>query len=194
MVTITIDAVNYESYLSVSDADDFLNADLGLNAIWAAASTDDKGRALVSATRWIDQQTWQGEKVSDAQALDWPRTGVTVEGNEVSSASVPQDILDGCATLAALLIQSSTIATSSSTGSNIKRVLAGSAEVEFFRPTTGSRFPDLVMRYLGPYLAAFSDLTYNLGSVAFGTKDADGNTIVSDIPTQDSFLKTGGLY
>jgi hypothetical protein len=193
MVTITISGTDYDSYLSVADADDFLGADLALYATWAAATTDDKGRALVSATRWIDQQSWQGSKTSDAQPLDWPRTGVIFEGESVDSGSVPQDILDGCAMLAALLIQDSSIAGSSSTSSNIKRVLAGTAEVEFFTPTKGGSFPDKADRYFRGYLSGYASLTYNFGSLAFGTKDSDGNTIASDIPIQSSFIRNSGL-
>lgn len=193
MVTIVIAGINYESYLSLQDADDFLGGDLTLNALWLAVPEAARSQALVTATRWTDQQTWQGERVSQAQALDWPRTGVSVEGHDVSSASIPQDILDGVATLAALLVEDNAILESSTTGSNIKLVVAGSAEVEFFRSTSGTKFPDQVQRYIGAYLEAFGELTYNLGSLAFGTRDADGVIIPSDIPTQGSFLRNSGL-
>ena len=43
---------------------------------WSSATTDQKNRALVTATKRIDRERFLGARASDTQALQWPRTGV----------------------------------------------------------------------------------------------------------------------
>ena len=45
-------------------------------AAWASATTDQKNRALYTATQRIDRERFLGARASDTQALQWPRTGV----------------------------------------------------------------------------------------------------------------------
>lgn len=60
MAIVTIASVDYEVYADVATADAYLAADLRLNAIWSAATADDKARAMVTATRLLNRQSWQG--------------------------------------------------------------------------------------------------------------------------------------
>jgi hypothetical protein len=43
---------------------------------WASATTDQKNRALYSATQRLDRERFLGARATDTQALQWPRTGV----------------------------------------------------------------------------------------------------------------------
>jgi hypothetical protein len=63
-----------ESYISVSDADAYFS-NRG-NATWAALDTTQKEQALRSATDYMLQafrMRWAGMRVTETQALDWPR-------------------------------------------------------------------------------------------------------------------------
>lgn len=181
MVTITIGANNYEAYADVATADVFLAADSRLNAIWTAADTDTKSRALVTSTRLIDRQDWKGTKTVDTQPLEWPRTGVVDrDGNALDPGVIPQEIIDGSIILAALIVEDPTLAEATSTGSNTKRVKAGSAEVEFFRPQVGTRFPIILHELFGDLLES-SSFGSSSGSRSFGTDQE------STIPNADSF-------
>lgn len=40
------------------------------------ATADQRIRALISATRRLDQERWKGVRVNETQALQWPRYGV----------------------------------------------------------------------------------------------------------------------
>jgi hypothetical protein len=67
------------SYCSVTEADSY--ADTVLNAgVWTAATTADKSRALIMATRLLDDLCeWKGIPTTDTQALKWPRRGVITQ-------------------------------------------------------------------------------------------------------------------
>src|SRR5215471_12736068 len=61
------------SYTSVADADTYLSGQL-YNSEWVALSPDDKARAVISATRTIDNNmTYGGFIVVFNQPLRWPR-------------------------------------------------------------------------------------------------------------------------
>jgi hypothetical protein len=161
MATITIETNDYDSYLSVAEATAYLAARLDAGA-WTSATTDDKGRALVSATRLIDRRIYMGAKTSDTQALQFPRTGLVCDGIEVASDTVPQKVLDATAELAlAILNDLSTLAKTDFSEAQTRRLRAGSAEIEFFEATTGPStilgkqyFPDVVNDLLRCFFSA----------------------------------------
>jgi hypothetical protein len=93
---------NAESYASVAAAD-ARNAALGVTT-WAALDTGAKEIALRNATIFMTanyRTRWAGRRVYQAQALDWPRWGVCVDGFDVPSTTVPADIVNACIDLAA---------------------------------------------------------------------------------------------
>ncbi len=62
-----------DSYVSINDADAY-HAQFG-NAAWALASPTEKESALRRATQYIDTSyTFRGERLTDEQALAWPRS------------------------------------------------------------------------------------------------------------------------
>ena len=91
-----------ESYISVADASTY-HSNRG-NTAWASLSTDAiREQCLRKATDFMRQayrSRWQGYKVNEDQALDWPRYGVEVEGYAVDSDIVPTEIKNACAELA----------------------------------------------------------------------------------------------
>jgi hypothetical protein len=93
---------NAESYASVAAAD-ARNAALGVTD-WATLTEGAKEIALRNATRFMlanYRTRWAGRRVYQAQALDWPRWNVVVDGFEVSSTVVPADVVNACVDLAA---------------------------------------------------------------------------------------------
>ncbi len=81
-MAVTIDATaggaNANSYLTLSDAQaivDGMVEDADVTA-WASATTDQKNRALYTATQRLDRERFLGARATDTQALQWPRTGV----------------------------------------------------------------------------------------------------------------------
>src|SRR6476469_7061286 len=65
--------VDANSYADAADGDAYHDGQLWANT-WTSASAGDKEKALVMATRVIDAEyQFNGTRVSDAQALQWPR-------------------------------------------------------------------------------------------------------------------------
>ena len=91
-----------ESYISVADASNYHT--VRGNTAWAALATDAlREAALRRATDYMRQayrSRWQGYKVNEDQALDWPRYDVEVEGYAIDSDIVPTEIKNACAELA----------------------------------------------------------------------------------------------
>jgi hypothetical protein len=89
-----------EAYISVADAGT-RHSNLG-NTAWTGTDAA-KEAALRKATEYMTQAyrgRWQGIRLNETQALDWPRSWVTVDGYAVASNSVPADIANACADLA----------------------------------------------------------------------------------------------
>lgn len=88
-----------ESYISVLDANTYhTNRN---NGDWAEAETSEKEAALRKATDYMLQvcrTRWQGWKVSETQALDWPRNSVYVDqtinyNNQITAHLIPNNVV-----------------------------------------------------------------------------------------------------
>ena len=89
-----------ESYVSVADADARHTA-FG-NSAWTGTDAV-KEAALRRATAYIEQayrSRWQGVRMSEAQALSWPRYNVIVDSWSIASDEVPTEVANACADLA----------------------------------------------------------------------------------------------
>lgn len=107
-VTATAGASNANSYITVATGDDLANVYLGTLA-WSSASTDNKGRALIMATRYLDELDWIGSRASTTQALAWPRTDAECGEQSYSSTVIPQPIKQACFDLAEALLTTPTL-------------------------------------------------------------------------------------
>lgn len=159
MATVTIGMTAYDSYEDLSGADAYLAARIGSAGVWDSTTpTDDvKGQALVTASRWI---------------LEYIRPRVA-SGDlvEPDDATIPQFLQDAASELAFSLVVDSAIQDNATTGSNVERVKAGSAEVQFFRPTSGKAFPERVMVLLNAWLDEVGTVSGISVPVAEGTDE-----------------------
>ncbi len=102
-VVATVGAANANSYLSVAAADDLADDYLGpLN--WTAATTDNKGRALITATRYLDQLEWLGSRATTTQSLAWPRSGAECGEWSFEDDEIPAPIRQAAFDLAEALL------------------------------------------------------------------------------------------
>ena len=93
-MAITIDATvggaNANSYLTLADAQAIVDGfvqDADVTA-WASATTDQKNRALFTATQRLDRERYLGARATDTQALQWPRTGVRKPDTYINTYTV----------------------------------------------------------------------------------------------------------
>lgn len=139
--TLTISAVNYQSYASNTEADEYLGADIKRATAWAALTEDEQNQSLVSATRYLDSFKWDGDMTDEVtpQTEEWPRTGLTDKnGIAVPTATIPQEVEDATILLAYEVSQNTSLFDTNDTGNNVKRVKAGSVEIENFRSESGT--------------------------------------------------------
>lgn len=96
---------NADAYISTADVTTYLTARRVAAdfATWTAADTPTKEIAVRLATQWLDsryQERWRGVKFDGAQALNWPRDSVELDGFILSASDLPQQLLDATAELA----------------------------------------------------------------------------------------------
>jgi hypothetical protein len=93
-MAITIDATvggaNANSYLTLVTAELVIEGFVQDDDVtaWATATTDQKNRALYTATQRLDRERFLGARVTDTQALQWPRTGVRKPDTYINTYAV----------------------------------------------------------------------------------------------------------
>lgn len=149
---------NADSYISVADADAY-HAARG-NTDWDALdSTDDKEPALRRATDFLTAEyrnRWQGARMTATQALDWPRSGVYVDGYLLDDDALPTDIANACAELA---LRSSANDLSPDVERLQESVKVGPIEVKYAAGSSAATLFRAVQNRLAPYLKGSGMLT-----------------------------------
>ena len=149
---VTVGGATANSYISEVDASSYFDERLNVGA-WTAAVTDDRARALISGTRWVDTQGFVGEKATTAQALAWPRADVDDIADDAIPVAVQQAV---CEVALALLAAGTTDLLAVDSTSGVKRKKVDVLETEYFgpddRPTGLEKVPQAI-RFLAPYLA-----------------------------------------
>ena len=118
-----------ESYISVADADTYFTA--RANAAWDALADADKEAALRKATDYMTGRyglRWKGDRVSELQALDWPRSSAYANGFLIDSGSVPVAIQRACAELA---VRASADDLAPDVGAQVKQEVVGPISVTY---------------------------------------------------------------
>ena len=87
---------NANAYADATDGDAYHEGHLYASA-WTAATTANKEKALVMATRLIDAQyQFNGVRANEDQALQWPREGCRIPDfeDELPMDSVPRPVIE----------------------------------------------------------------------------------------------------
>lgn len=142
--------VGTNSYASLVDADAYFDASLRA-LTWAGLDEDTRIRGLIEATRLLERLIYKGTKEVSTQTLAFPRTGVTdCSGTSLTPTQTLTIISQAEFEYAFALIQDPTLLdrTTANAAANTKRLKAGSAEIEYFRPGVSGRYPVQVMETL----------------------------------------------
>ncbi len=167
MAEVTINSEEYNSYSTVAAADTYLNASLGAAAdAWRAADADTKGRGLVTATRWLDGQTWLGEPTDPDQDFAFPRTGI----DGLEDDETPDELVQASQELAAALVEDPDLRTTLSE-TKLQSMSAGSVSLTYFRGESvevSTPFPSIIMDLIGQWLTT-TGIAGGLGVYTSGT-------------------------
>lgn len=107
-INATVGGATANSYLTIADADAIVETMLGTVA-WSTATTDQKTRALITATRGMDTLTWIGTRTSTTQALEWPRTNASCDGVDYADNAIPVEVKYATFDLANALLTTPTL-------------------------------------------------------------------------------------
>lgn len=148
-----------ESYASVTEADDYVDMWSGDQA-WTDASTTDKERALRKGTRFVDTHRFLGHRLTDAQALDWPRDEVgIVDGQYVHPGTIPTPVKEATFEAALRDVRGETLFPDHDGGtieSESSQVGEVSQSKTYATPRRPVRTFEAVMQLLRPYLQSGS--------------------------------------
>jgi len=147
---------NAESFITLADATT-RHSDLG-NSAWADAATDTlREQALRRATAYMEQAyrtRWLGCRVSDTQALSWPRVILDpVDGWYIDNDIVPAEVANACADLALRALSDDLNADLTRA---VVREKVGPLETEYDRGSPQSTQFRAVNMALAPYLKGSS--------------------------------------
>lgn len=117
------------SYISKADAITYFKNRLNVSA-WNDAGAGDHERALITASKTISLAVANEYKLG------------------LDSGDITTELKDATCELALAMLNDLDVITNKDTSENVKKVGAGPAAVEFFRPVKGSKFPPLVMSIL----------------------------------------------
>jgi len=136
MGTVVISGNTYPIYGTEAGFKAYLAGHVASNL---SADANANKRALVSAARWLDRGRWLGTKVDPDQALAFEfRAGlITCDGVPVPTNEIAPGVVEAAYELANYLLSDASLPGQRDNGSNVRTAAAGSARVEFFRPTSG---------------------------------------------------------
>jgi hypothetical protein len=152
-VTIKADigGADSNSYISLTDAETYFSLRSPAAPNWTAETADDdKSKALITATRLLDQLIeWDGEVVEETQALLWPRSGLyNAKEYEIHEDEIPPEIgYAVCEFAETLLVTDKTV---DLTTQGIRSLGVGSINVEFMegQPPVRTVIPDIVWEFV----------------------------------------------
>lgn len=148
-----------DSYADVTDADAFI-ADWHDDADWNSASQARKERALRRGTRFVDTFNFRGKRLSQSQALDWPRDNVgIVDGQHVHPGTMPRPVKEAAIEAALRDVQGETLLVDHDGGTirrESKQVGSLQKSQEFATPRQAGKTFEAVNRLLKPYTVSSS--------------------------------------
>jgi hypothetical protein len=158
-IDATISGANANSFVTLDEANNYF-ATVPESSTWDDKTVDQKKRALISATRWIDSFVYFGDRCDQGQALKFPRNNYQVDDVELSCTTIPNNIKYAQYELARALAND-TDAITGTTGKdgNIAEAKLGDLAVKFNTSSQGSGPTNNILdvypwlqSYLGAYM------------------------------------------
>lgn len=157
MEVVTVSAgITGTIYGTFAAAEAYVGASYGPTyTAWLALADGPQKQTLIAAARYIDRQVWIDDYDTFAERD-------ALEAFQLASYE-----------LAVMIAADPTVASKADQGSNIARVYAGGAGVDFFNPTstrfgTATKLPPILMDLIGEYLGSTSASTIVTGPGSAG--------------------------
>jgi len=129
VIDATLGGANSNSYVTLAEADTFFEARLYID-VWDDSTDDSKNRALVMATRRIEQETYYGDRETSTQALKFPRINIGYLDGILLDGGIPELLKEAQCELA-LYMLSTDMSKPSVDTSAIQEARVGSIAVKY---------------------------------------------------------------
>lgn len=157
----TVSGANANAYVTRAEADAYFEGRMSA-AIWTAAASADKDKALVNAASRLDHEVYTGVPATTTQRLQWPRLRVIDEsGNSVLSTVIPRRIREAACELALVLLGTTDIQ-GLNQNADYESIQVGEIQIGF-RPGAGNKMPDEVLRLIAPFRQSPNELRLKRG-------------------------------
>jgi hypothetical protein len=173
MVSALDDTPDGNTYNLLAALNTRLGDSIRAAAAWESVDPDDQARAAITATLMLDQRVYEGTptSASPTQTRAFPRDNLTDKyGTALPAGTTPEDMKQAHALLTYELAVDPELESRMSTAATaVKRVKAGSAEVENFAPgafVAITTFPSRIENLIAPFLAGAA----YTGAEDFGTE------------------------
>ena len=157
-IDATLQGASANSYVTLAEANSYFET-VPSSANWDDKTDDQKNRAIISATTWLDGLTYYGTRCTTTQALKWPRKEYKVDGVDIKCTFIPDEVKIAAFELArALANDTDAVIGSKGTDGVYEEVKLGDLEVKYnTKSQTASWVNNIfdvfpwVATYLGPY-------------------------------------------
>ena len=136
-IIATLKSATANSYVTLAEANTYFET-VPDSTAWDNKTDDQKNRALISATRWIDSLNFYGDRCDEDQALKWPRNNYEVDDVELACTAIPKNIKYAEYELArALANETDAITGNKGTDGTYEEVKIGDMEVKYNTDSQG---------------------------------------------------------
>lgn len=157
-IDATLKGASANSYVTLAEANTYFET-VPDSTNWDSKTDDQKNRAIISATRWIDALSFYGDRCTEIQALKWPREDYEVDGIALACTLIPEALKIATYELArALANDTDAITGSTGTTGLYDEVKLGDLQVKYkessMTPGVVNNVFDVypwLQSYLGPY-------------------------------------------
>ena len=152
-IDATLQGTAANSYVTLAEANAYFET-VPHDEHWTG-SDDAKNRVLITATRYLDNFEYYGERCSTTQALKWPRKEYKVDGVKIDCTFIPQPVKNATFELAHSLIhKGEALVGTTGTQGTYEEVELGDLKVKF---KDSSQTPGVINNILDiyPWLESF---------------------------------------
>jgi len=136
-INATLKSETANSYVTLAEANTYFET-VPDSSTWTDKTDDQKNRALIAATRWIDSLVFYGDRCDNGQALKFPRNNYKVDDVELACTTIPNNIKYAQYELArALANDTGAITGTTGTEGNISEFKLGDIQLKYNTDSQG---------------------------------------------------------
>ncbi len=165
-IDATLQGATSNSYVTLAEADSYFETTPD-ESTWVDKTDDQKNRSIISATRFLDDFEYYGERCTTTQALKWPRKEYKVDGVEIKCTFIPDEVKIATFELArALANNPNALVDTKGTDGTYEEVKLGDLEVKY---STQTQTQGLVNNILDiyPWLQSYLGLYTRSGATNY---------------------------